>query len=78
MQLLALLPEEGSGSKSGREPAAPQTVIFGSVRQAESGVYLEELCLLSLVSAGRLHASVLAMGLLRQLCSGLTLPTVNQ
>lgn len=77
MRLLVPSPEGGSGSTSVREPAAPRTVVFGGAWQAEQRVYLEELCLSTLVSAGRLRASVLAVGL-RPLCSALALPTVNQ
>lgn len=41
MPLLVLLPEEDSGSKSGREPATTHTVVLGNMQQAESDMYLE-------------------------------------
>lgn len=56
----------------------PLRLVSGSVQQAENRVYLAELCLLTLVSAGRLCVAVLVEGLLHQLCSALTLPIVNQ
>lgn len=48
------------------------------MQQSDNRVCLKELCLLTLVSAGRLCAAELAVGLLSQFCSALSLPTVNQ
>lgn len=56
----------------------PLRLIFGSMQQSDSRVYLKELCLLTLVSARRQRAAELAVGLLSQFCSALTLPAVNQ
>lgn len=37
MRLLVPLPEEGSGSKSSREPAAPQTVVLAACSRQRAG-----------------------------------------